>query len=102
MFLDVPQAILEVAQPLDGVVPAKLLDEVGGIPGHLLGKLDGINPPQDDVVSLHWIRTRKWRTVTKEQEKLNGIDMYTKVLAERVTLDVPSKLQVRNKRNGGR
>ena len=69
MLLDVPQPILEVAQPLDGVVPAKLLDEVGGIPGHLLGEFDGINPSQDDVVRLHRIRARKRRTVARKQEK---------------------------------
>ena len=62
MFLDVPQSILEVSQPLDGVVPTELLDEVGCVPGHLLRELDGINSPEDDVVGLHRIRAREWRT----------------------------------------
>lgn len=39
------------------LLPAELLDEVGGILSDLLGELNHVDASQDDVVGLHGIWT---------------------------------------------
>ena len=55
MLLYVPDAALLVAEPLGGVVPAQLLDELAGAPGDVAGEVDGVDALQDDVVGLHGV-----------------------------------------------
>lgn len=51
---------------LDEGQPAESFDEGGGALGDLLGELDHVDASQDDVVSHHGIRARKWRAADRK------------------------------------
>ena len=63
VLLDVTDAALLVAEPLGGVVPAELLDQLPGAAGDVPGEVDGIDTLQDDVVGLHGVGAgERWGT----------------------------------------
>ena len=67
MLLDVPDSSLLVAQPLRGVVPAELLDELLGAAGDVAGEVDGVDALQDDVVRLHGVGAGERRGAWKRE-----------------------------------
>ena len=71
MLLNVPNSTLLVAQPLCGVVPAELLDELPCAAGDVPREVDGVDSLEDDVVSLHGVGAGEGRGAWKKEKGAN-------------------------------
>jgi len=73
MLLNVPDSALLVSQPLGGVVPAQLLDELSGSTGDVAGEVDGVDALQDDVVRLHGVGAGEGRSAWKKEKFISTL-----------------------------
>lgn len=91
VLFDVHNAIFAIPQALCWIVTTKPLDQIVSITADLLRKLNHINSLQNDVVGLHGIRAREWRTGSK-WDGLLGVKRFT-LTRRSLTLTSPSVAQ---------
>ena len=69
MFFDIHYSPFLVAESLRGVLAAQFLDEGVSVPADLLREFDHVDSLQDDIVRLHRVGAREWRTARKAKQK---------------------------------